>query len=106
MYKYSLQNSLQAAVYLPIVMSFGAAAVGLAVWRGGLLALTGQLPLGDLFVFMQYAGLFHIPIQEMAQRFTGLQAAQASGTVGVAESSCGKVARRRQSSSSRERRCK
>jgi ATP-binding cassette subfamily B protein len=27
---------------------------------------------------MQYAGLFHIPIQEMAERFTGLQAAQVS----------------------------
>jgi ATP-binding cassette subfamily B protein len=27
---------------------------------------------------MQYAGLFHIPIQEMAERFTGLQSAQAS----------------------------
>lgn len=78
MFDYSLSNSLQAAVYLPIVMSLGAAGVGLAVWRGGLLAVAGDLALGDLFVFMQYAGLFHIPIQEMAQRFTGLQAAQAS----------------------------
>jgi len=78
MFDYSLRNSLQAAVYLPIVMSLGAAGVGLALWRGGLLAFTGNLALGDLFVFMQYAGLFHIPIQEMAQRFTGLQAAQAS----------------------------
>ena len=78
MFDYSLRNSLQAAVYLPIVMSLGAAGVGLAVWRGGLLAVGGDLALGDLFVFMQYAGLFHIPIQEMAQRFTGLQAAQAS----------------------------
>src|SRR5213594_3539517 len=78
MFDYSLRNSLQAAVYLPIVMSLGAAGVGLALWRGGLLAFAGSLALGDLFVFMQYAGLFHIPIQEMAQRFTGLQAAQAS----------------------------
>jgi ATP-binding cassette subfamily B protein len=78
MFDHSLRNSLQGAVYLPIVMSLGAAGVGLAVWRGGVLALTGHLALGDLFVFMQYAGLFHIPIQEMAQRFTGLQAAQAS----------------------------
>jgi len=78
MFDYSLRNSLQAAVYLPIVMSLGAAGVGLALWRGGLLAFAGNLALGDLFVFMQYAGLFHIPIQEMAQRFTGLQAAQAS----------------------------
>ena len=53
MFDYSLRNSLQAAVYLPIVMSLGAAGVGLAVWRGGLLAVGGDLALGDLFVFMQ-----------------------------------------------------
>src|SRR5262249_17537723 len=66
------------AVYLPIVMSLGATGVAMALWGGGLLAVAGNIPLGDLFAFMQYAGLFHIPIQEMAQRFTGLQAAQAS----------------------------
>ena len=78
MFAHSLGNSLQGAVYLPIVISLGAVGVGLAVWRGGLIAISGKIPLGDLFAFIQYAGLFHIPIQEMAQRFTGLQAAQAS----------------------------
>jgi ATP-binding cassette subfamily B protein len=78
MFDHSLRNSLQASVYLPIVMSLGAMGVGLAVWQGGLLAWTGAIPVGDLFVFMQYAAFFHAPIQEMAQRFTGLQAAQAS----------------------------
>jgi ATP-binding cassette subfamily B protein len=52
--------------------------VALAIWRGGLLSLGGHLPFGDLVVFMQYAGLFHIPIQELAERFTGVQAAQVS----------------------------
>jgi ATP-binding cassette subfamily B protein len=52
--------------------------VGLAVWRGGLLSLSGVLPLGQLVAFMQYAGLFHHPIQELAERFTGVQAAQVS----------------------------
>src|SRR2546425_747795 len=42
MFDYSLRNSLHAAVYLPIVMSLGAAGVGLAVWRGGLLAVGGE----------------------------------------------------------------
>ena len=77
MFHHSVRSSLQAAVYLPIVMSFGAAGVGLALWRGGLL-VGSELAVGELVVFMQYAGLFHIPIQEMAQRFTDLQAAQAS----------------------------
>jgi ATP-binding cassette subfamily B protein len=78
MFRQSLGNALHAAVYLPVVMTLGAAGVGLAMWRGGLLAVDNNLALGDLVAFMQYAALFHIPIQEMAQRFTGLQAAQAS----------------------------
>ncbi len=78
MFGHSYRNALYAAVYLPIVISLGATGVALAIWRGGLLSLTGGLPFGDLVVFMQFAGLFHIPIQEMAERFTGLQAAQVS----------------------------
>ncbi len=77
MFGSSVRSALQAAVYLPIVMTLGSAGVGLALWRGGLLTGTG-LRVGELVVFMQYAGLFHIPIQEMAERFTAVQAAQAS----------------------------
>ena len=71
MFRYSVESARYAAVYLPIVMTIGATGVGLAMWRGGLLTLSGALPLGDLVAFMQYAGLFHHPIQEMAERFTG-----------------------------------
>jgi len=78
MFRYSVEGARYAAVYLPIVMTIGATGVGLAMWRGGLLASTGALPLGELIAFMQYAGLFHHPIQEMAERFTGLQSAQVS----------------------------
>ena len=77
MSRYSLGSALHAAVYLPIVMTLGALGMGLALWRGGLLA-GNVLGLGELVAFIQYAGLFHIPIQEMAERFTGLQEAQAS----------------------------
>ena len=78
MFRYSVESARYAAVYLPIVMTIGAMGVGLAVWRGGLLMASGALPLGQLIAFMQYAGLFHQPIQEMAERFTGVQAAQVS----------------------------
>ena len=77
MFRYSLGSALHAAVYLPIVMTLGALGMGLALWRGGLLA-GDVIGLGELVAFIQYAGLFHIPIQEMAERFTGLQEAQAS----------------------------
>jgi ATP-binding cassette subfamily B protein len=78
MFRYSVESARYAAVYLPIVMTIGATGVGLSVWRGGLLTLNGALPLGELIAFMQYAGLFHQPIQELAERFTGVQAAQVS----------------------------
>jgi len=78
MFRYSVESARYAAVYLPIVMTIGATGVGLSVWRGGLLTQSGALPLGQLVAFMQYAGLFHQPIQELAERFSGVQAAQVS----------------------------
>jgi ATP-binding cassette subfamily B protein len=86
---HSVRNALTAAVYLPIVLTLGSLGAGLALWRGGLAvgeigagvaAVTGgdRLSLGTLVAFMQYATLFTIPIQEMAERFTQLQAAEAS----------------------------
>jgi ATP-binding cassette subfamily B protein len=77
MFGHSVRSALYAALYLPIVMTFGAAGIGLALWRGGLLTGAG-IAVGELVAFMQYAALFHIPIQELAERFTGLQGAQAS----------------------------
>ncbi len=79
MYDHSVRNMLQAAVYLPLVMTLGGLGVGLALWRGGLdLGPGAEISLGTLVAFMQYAALLYIPIQEMAARFTEFQAAQAS----------------------------
>jgi ATP-binding cassette, subfamily B, bacterial len=87
MFGHARQNALEAAVYLPIVLTLGSAGVGLALWRGGEALLGIDVPgalaasgmsLGLLVAFMQYAALFYQPIQEMAERFTQVQAAQAS----------------------------
>lgn len=77
MYGHSVRNALQAAVYLPIVITLGSIGVGLSLWRGGL-QLGGEMTFGTMVAFMQYAAFFYIPIQELAARFTELQAAQAS----------------------------
>jgi ATP-binding cassette subfamily B protein len=75
----SMRNALQSAVYLPAVIVLGSVGVGLALWRGGFEMQTGTgLTLGTLVAFMQYAGLFALPIQELARRFTELQSAQAA----------------------------
>ncbi len=79
MERFSMRNALQSAVYLPAVIVLGSVGVGLALWRGGVeIEQATGLTLGTLVAFMQYAGLFYMPIQELARRFTELQAAQAA----------------------------
>ena len=75
----SMQNALQSAVYLPTVIVLGSFGVGLALWQGGVeFQRDTGLTLGTLVAFMQYAGLFAMPIQELARRFTEVQSAQAA----------------------------
>ena len=75
----SIQNALQSAVYLPTVIVLGSFGVGLALWQGGVeFQRDTGLTLGTLVAFMQYAGLFAMPIQELARRFTEVQSAQAA----------------------------
>ncbi len=77
MFSHSMRRALQSAVYLPLVIFIGSAGVGLALWRGGV-AVGDGVSLGTLVAFTQYAGLFYMPIRELAQRFTELQGAQAA----------------------------
>lgn len=77
MFDYSVRNALHSAVYLPLVMTLGSIGVGLSLWHGGV-RLGDELTLGTLIAFMQYAALFSMPIQDLAARFTQMQAAQAS----------------------------
>jgi ATP-binding cassette subfamily B protein len=80
MFTHCMRNSLQSAVYLPLVITLGSLGVGLALWVGGVKVMGGDngITLGLLVTFMQYAALFHMPIEELARRFTDLQAAQAA----------------------------
>jgi ATP-binding cassette subfamily B protein len=97
MYEHSVRSALLSAVYLPVVITMGSVGTGLALWQGGLhlglgaagsagpgsaggvgLGALGTVSLGTLVTFMQYAAFFYIPIQELAARFTQLQAAQAA----------------------------
>jgi ATP-binding cassette, subfamily B, bacterial len=78
MFGYSIRTALQSAVYLPLVIALGSVGVGLSLWRGGVVVDSGELSLGTLVAFMQYAALFYMPIRELAQRFTQLQTAQAA----------------------------
>ena len=79
MYGVSIQNALQSAVYIPIVLTLGSLAAGIALWRGGAGVIDGALTLGTLVAFIFYAGQFFNPINQIAQVLVQMQGAQAAG---------------------------
>lgn len=79
MYEVSIQNALQSAVYIPIVLTLGSLAAGIALWRGGVDVTGGKLSLGTLVAFIFYAGQFFNPVNQIAQVLVQMQGAQAAG---------------------------
>lgn len=79
MYDSSIKNALQSAVYIPIVLTLGSVAAGLALWRGGADVMAGGMSLGTLVAFIFYAGQFFNPINQVAQTLVQMQGAQAAG---------------------------
>lgn len=72
-------NARQNALYFPLVTTLGSLAAGLALWRGGNLTAEGALSLGTLVAFINLAGQFFNPINQLAQKLTEMQGAQAAG---------------------------
>lgn len=79
MFDASVLNARQNALYYPIVTTLGSLAAGLALWRGGYLTLGGGMSLGTLVAFVNFAGMFFHPINQLAQKLTEMQGAQAAG---------------------------
>ena len=69
---------LAFALFYPAVEFLGVAAVGLLLWFGGLRVLAGTLQLGVVIAFIQYAGQFFRPIQDLSEKYSILQSAMAS----------------------------
>lgn len=78
MYDASVLNKIQASLYLPLVLTLGALASGLALVFGGLEVIWGTITAGTLIAFLTYARHFFEPIQELANWFAEMQMAQAS----------------------------
>ncbi|MEO7415089.1 MAG: ABC transporter ATP-binding protein [Opitutaceae bacterium] len=79
MFGAAVLNARQNALYFPIVTTLGSLAAGLALWRGGVLGAGGALSLGTLVAFINLAGQFFNPINQLAQKLTEMQGAQAAG---------------------------
>ncbi|MCH6255464.1 ABC transporter ATP-binding protein/permease [Puniceicoccaceae bacterium K14] len=75
----SNRNATFGAVYMPIVMTIGSAGAGIVLWYGGKQTLASAIELGTLIAFINYAGSFFNPINQIASVFTEIQSAQAAG---------------------------
>lgn len=79
MYGASIRNAQQSALYVPIVLTVGSIAGGIALWFGGGQVIADRLTLGTLIAFLFYTGqLFH-PIHAIANVMIQMQGAQAAG---------------------------
>ena len=78
MYRASVLNLTQAAVYVPIVITLASLATGLALAIGGLDLIGGLITAGTLVAFMAYTRHFFEPIEQLGHWFAEMQMAQAS----------------------------
>ena len=78
MHRASVTNLVQAALYLPIVLTLGSFAIGLALVFGGVELIWGAITAGTLVAFLTYARHFFEPIEQLAHWFAEMQMAQAS----------------------------
>ncbi|MEY4939821.1 MAG: hypothetical protein RIQ93_1556 [Verrucomicrobiota bacterium] len=79
MFAASVANARLTAIYQPLVITLGSLAAGLALWYGGYLSAAGAMSLGTLVAFINFAGQFFQPINQLAQKLTEMQGAQAAG---------------------------
>lgn len=66
------------ALFFPAVELFGAVAVGLVLYYGGLRILADQLSLGELIAFLYLVERFFRPLRDLAEKYNILQSSMAS----------------------------
>jgi len=74
----SVRNLTYGAIYLPIIVTLGSLAVGLALVFGGYSMLGGGVSAGTLIAILAIARQMFDPVEELSGRFAELQMAQAS----------------------------
>ena len=79
LYKSQMKELYIMAIFRPVIFFVANLALALIVWRSGVSVLTGALTLGTMYVFTNYIRSFFEPIQELAEQFSTLQNALASG---------------------------
>ena len=73
-----LRSITYYALFFPVIELFTAIALALILWKGGASILEGAVTVGVLTAFLQYAGRFFRPIQDLSEKYNLLQGAMAS----------------------------
>ena len=79
LYRANLKEIKIMAVFRPAIHFVSSLAIAALVWRSGAGVLAGSLSLGTMYIFINYIRSFFDPIEEMAEHFSVLQNALASG---------------------------
>jgi ATP-binding cassette subfamily B protein len=74
----NIESIFYYAVFYPAIEVVASLASALIIWYGGARVIGGNLTLGALVAFLQYAQRFFRPISDMSEKFNVLQAAMAS----------------------------
>lgn len=74
----SVRNITYGAIYLPVVITLGSLAIGLAMIFGGYSMIGGVMSVGTLIAILAIARQMFEPVEEISGRFAELQMAQAS----------------------------
>ena len=73
-----LESVRYDSVFSALAEMVGSITLAAIVWAGGWRILSGAITFGTLVAFIDYAGKFFRPLQELAQRYTTMQSAMAS----------------------------
>jgi ATP-binding cassette subfamily B protein len=73
-----LSGVLYESAFSAVAELMGSITLAAIVWAGGLRIAGGAITFGTLVAFIEYAGRFFRPVQELSQRYTVMQAAMAS----------------------------
>lgn len=76
MYRESVKSAMLSAIMLPLVLFFGSIAVGVALYRGGVLVMDQLLDYGMLSAFISYAVGIIEPVVQTTNVFSEMVSAQ------------------------------
>ena len=78
MFDASIENQVQAALYVPLVLTLGSLALGMVLVLGGVDLSVGAISAGTLIAFLAYSRQFFDPVEQLGRWFAEMQMAQAS----------------------------